>query len=196
MAPACRFAEIPVIWNQMDTVSSPTIRRATSGDTAALAELGATTFVEAFGHLYTKEDLAAFLAKAHAEATYRRLIEDPNAAIWLATTGSAPPIGYVVAGSCKLPVKDLEPSAGEIRQLYVRAGVQTHGVGSRLLVTALDWLAAQRRTPLYVGVWSENLGAQRLYQRFGFEKIGEYRFAVGKQLDLEFILKQRPGLWR
>jgi RimJ/RimL family protein N-acetyltransferase len=41
-----------------------------------------------------------------------------------------------------------------------------------------------------VGVWSENVGAQRLYARYGFEKIGEYDFPVGAQLDREFILKQ------
>jgi ribosomal protein S18 acetylase RimI-like enzyme len=180
----------------MDSAAAPTIRRATRADAPALAELGAATFVEAFGHLYTKQDLTAFLSGTHSVARYARLIEEPGVAIWLATIGEAAPIGYAVVGGCKLPVENLEPNAGEIRQLYVRANVQACGLGTRLLDTALAWLASQGRAPLYVGVWSENFGAQRLYARYGFEKIGEYRFAVGKQLDLEFILKQTTATAR
>jgi len=75
--------------------------------------------------------------------------------------------------------------------LYLRASVQRDGLGTRLLVMALEWLAAQGHSPLYVGVWSGNLGAQRLYARYGFEKIGEYDFPVGSHLDREFIFRQR-----
>ncbi|MEK7254126.1 MAG: T9SS type A sorting domain-containing protein, partial [Bacteroidota bacterium] len=48
--------------------------------------------------------------------------------------------------------KDLEERAGEIRELDVRAAFHKHKLGTRLLVTTLDWLASQNRTPLYVGV--------------------------------------------
>ncbi|HWU15100.1 MAG TPA: GNAT family N-acetyltransferase, partial [Caulobacter sp.] len=39
-------------------------------------------------------------------------------------------------------------------------------------------------------VWSENFGAQKLYGRLGFEKVGEYHFPVGETRDLEFILRR------
>jgi ribosomal protein S18 acetylase RimI-like enzyme len=167
-----------------------TIRRAVPADAPVLAELGAATFVETFGYLYAPEDLAHFLARAHSEAAYARLLEDDKVAIWLAEVQAVPPVGYAVAGTCKLPVEDLEERAGEIRQLYVRAAFHGHGIGTRLLVVALDWLGSCNRTPLYVGVWSGNDGAQRLYGRFGFEKVGEYEFAVGQQRDREFILRR------
>jgi ribosomal protein S18 acetylase RimI-like enzyme len=170
--------------------AAPDIRRATPADASVLAELGATTFVETFAHLYSREDLADFLASAHSPAYYERALAEPGAAFWLAGHAGSPPLGYAVAGPCKLPVPALEPAAGEIRRLYVRAAGQGHGLGSRMLVIALDWLVAQRHAPLYVGVWSGNLGAQRLYERFGFAKVGEYEFSVGRQLDREFILKR------
>lgn len=109
----------------------------------------------------------------------------------LVEVGDGGPVGYVVAGPCKLPAPDLEPRAGEVRELYLLASHQGRGLGSQLLEAALDWLDHEGRTPLYIGVWSENLGAQRLYGRYGFEKIGEYDFPVGRQLDREFILKRR-----
>jgi ribosomal protein S18 acetylase RimI-like enzyme len=54
----------------------------------------------------------------------------------------------------------------------------------------LKWLQAQRLTPQYVGVWSENFGGQRFYARYGFKKVGEYGFRVGKTVDHEFIFKR------
>ncbi len=167
------------------------IRRARGEDAIALAALGRATFVETFGHLYAHEDLAAFLGSVHSAATYERLLSQPEIAIWLAGPVDRQYVGYLVAGPCKLPVPDREESAGEIRQLYLRRAAQGRGLGTRLLVTAFEWLAANGRAPLYVGVWSQNFGAQRLYYRHGFEKIGEYDFPVGRHLDREFILKRR-----
>ena len=169
------------------------IRRPQPGDVNALADLGRDTFIETFGHLYRAEDLAAFLKSAHAPSTYEELLKNPRVGLWVAEKSPGIFAGYALAGPCKLPVPGLEPSAGEIRQLYLLATAQREGLGTRLLVTMLDWLAAQGYSPLYVGVWSGNLGAQRLYGRFGFEKIGEYDFPVGKHLDREFILRQRKS---
>jgi GNAT superfamily N-acetyltransferase len=169
------------------------IRRLKPGEVNALASLARDTFIETFGHLYKAEDLAAFLETAHSPATYDALLQDARVAIWLVERSPGVFVGYGLAGPCKLPVPGLEPAAGEIRQLYFLARAQREGLGSRLLVTMLDWLAAQGHSPLYVGVWSGNLGAQRLYGRFGFAKIGEYDFPVGKHLDREFILRQRKS---
>ncbi|HZF17374.1 MAG TPA: GNAT family N-acetyltransferase [Steroidobacteraceae bacterium] len=168
------------------------IRRAVAADAALLSTLGMTTFREAFSHLYAAEDIETFLVKAHAATYYERLLRDPDVAIWLATPPGEEPIGYIVVGICQLPVPDLEPRAGEIRRLYVRTTGQSSGIGTKLLRTSLDWLASGTFSPLYVGVWSANYGAQRLYQRYGFVKIGEYEFSVGKQRDREFIFRQ-PG---
>ena len=167
-----------------------TIRRALSSDAAAVAALARETFVETFGHLYRPGDLAAFQEQSQSVAAYSLLLADPGVALWVADDSGQAPVGFLTVGSCKLPVPQREAVAGEIRQLYLRAAVQRDGLGTRLLRKGLDWLAAQGYSPLYVGVWSGNLGAQRLYGRYGFAKIGEYDFPVGKHLDREFIFRQ------
>ena len=177
----------------MQAAENSEIRRALDADVPALATLGAETFVEAFGHLYPPEDLRDFLAAAHSPAAYARALGEPGVAVWVAVARGGELVAYAIAGPCKLPVPGLEPTAGEVRQLYVRAAFQQHRLGTRLLETALDWLAVAGRAPLYCGVWSLNHGAQRLYARYGFEKIGEYEFPVGRQRDREFILRQRLG---
>jgi len=168
-----------------------TIRRALPGDAESIADLARETFIETFGYLYRPEDLTAFLATSQSVAAYAPLLCDPRVGIWVAENSGHAQVGFLTAGPCKLPAPQREATAGEIRQLYLRTSVQREGLGTRLLVTGLDWLEARGHSPLYVGVWSGNLGAQRLYARYGFEKISEYDFPVGKQLDREFILRQR-----
>jgi len=167
-----------------------TVRRATAGDAAGLAALGAATFTETFGHLYPPEDLQTFLNESHSVEAWSRMLADRHRAVWLATLSDPAPIAYVVAGACKLPVENREPTAGEIQQLYVLSQHQNLRLGSRLMDLGLQWLQAEGRTPVYIGVWSENYGAQRFYARYGFKKVGEYGFPVGKTVDREFILKR------
>lgn len=172
------------------TSATATIRPATFDDAPALAELGAATFVETFGHLYPPEDLQLFLTKTHTPHSWRHILDDPQRATWIAEHADGRKIGFVCAGPCKLPVQDLESAAGEIHQLYVLSGFQNLRLGSRFMDVALQWLVSQCRSPLYIGVWSENYGAQRFYARHGFAKFGEYGFPVGSTVDREFILKR------
>lgn len=172
------------------TPDSVTIRRATPADAATLAELGAATFTETFGHLYPPEDLQTFLAKSHSPESWTGTLSDPNRAIWVVEHESGRQVGFIAVGRCKLPVKDLEPEAGEVQQLYVLAEFHNLRLGTRLMEVGLEWLSSQGRVPLYIGVWSENYGAQRFYERYGFSKVGEYGFPVGKTVDREFILKR------
>jgi len=165
------------------------IRRVESADAAVLAELAAATFTETFGHLYAPADLASYLGRACTESVCRELIANSRAAAWFAEPEGSAPVAFVTVADCKLPVPDLEPTAGEIRQLYVRSGFQSAGLGARLMDVALVWLEEQGRRPLYVGVWSENHRAQRFYARYGFVKVGEYGFQVGKTVDRELILR-------
>lgn len=183
---------LPGPWNAVMTNSDSrtTIRRATSDDAATLAALGASTFTETFGHLYPPEDLQAFLLGSHSVAAWTRLLADPQRAFWIAALADATPVGFIAVGACKLPVEQREPTAGEIQQLYVLARHHNLRLGSRLMDIGMEWLAAQGLTPVYIGVWSENLGAQRFYGRYGFGKVGEYGFQVGKTVDREFILKR------
>jgi ribosomal protein S18 acetylase RimI-like enzyme len=168
--------------------TQPIIRRATPADAQAFGELAAATFVETFGHLYPPEDLRSFLQGYELEASTRTL-SDPMRAVWFAEVQGSQ-VGFITVGACKLPVENLEPSAGEVQQLYVLAKFHNLKLGTRLMDTGLEWLESQRRAPLYVGVWSENYGAQRFYARYGFTKVGDYGFPVGKTVDHEFILKR------
>lgn len=170
-------------------LQGPILRRAGPADAEALAVLGAETFTETFGHLYPADDLARFLAEAHSVERVRADLADPRQALWLAEAdGQA--VGYALAGPCNLPHSEVRPEDGELKRLYLLRRAQNGGLGGRLLDAALDWLLESGPRTIWIGVWSENLGAQRLYERRGFVKVGEYGFAVGQTIDREFILRR------
>ncbi len=169
-----------------------TIRRATPEDAGAISRLATQTFVETFGHLYADEDLQAFLADAYAVDKQRIILKHPDYAVWLLEDdGNA--IGHAAAGPCGLPHPDVAQGDGELKRLYVLNAHQNGGWGGRLFGEALDWLQRDGPRTLWIGVWSENLGAQRFYARHGFEHVGEYEFPVGRVRDREFILRRGAG---
>ena len=184
------------------------LRRATPEDAEALSTLASTCYIQTFGQLYSSEDLDRFIHEAYSPEVLRAELADPQRPTWLffleeseadaAVPGSADTrtasegklIGYVTVCPAHLPHPDVKPTDGEVQRLYLLREYQGGGRGSRMLEHALNWLEADGPRTLWIGVWSENYGAQRLYGRYGFTKVGEYSFMVGDHADREFILRR------
>lgn len=171
-------------------MQEPIIRRATLEDAAALSEIGARTFVETFGHLYPPEDLEAFLAEAYGPERTAADLAHPGKAQWL-VEADGEVVGYALAGPCYLPHAEVTPECLELKRFYLLKPWQGGGLGGRLFAVVTAWFAAHGPRDLWIGVWSENQGAQRFYLRHGFVKVGEYGFKVGSVTDHEFIMRRR-----
>ncbi|WP_372784902.1 N-acetyltransferase family protein [Phenylobacterium sp.] len=169
----------------------PLIRRAGSADADVLTAVGAETFVETFGHLYPETDLRRYLAEAYALDRTRADLADPAKASWI-VEADGEVIGYALAGPCALPHPEVTPDCGELKRIYLRRAWQGGGLGARLFGETMAWLQARGPRTVWLGVWSENHGAQRFYARHGFEKAGEYDFHVGDTVDREYILTRPP----
>jgi GNAT superfamily N-acetyltransferase len=102
-------------------------------------------------------------------------------------------VGYAQASPCALPHPDVTAACGELKRFYLLKPWQGGGLGGRLFSEVMAWLEAAGRRQVWIGVWSENHGAQRFYGRHGFEMAGEYGFEVGGTIDREFILRRRVG---
>ena len=170
-----------------------TLRRANASDADRLAEIGDSTFretfLDGFAIPYPPEDLSRFMAANYAPAAFARKLADPRQASWLAEREGVAQ-AYANAGPCVLPHPDACPEHAELHRLYVLRSAQGLGLGRRLLDAALAWMTARGAGPQWLGVWSGNLKAQKLYAAYGFRKVGEYRFPVGDWRDDEFILRR------
>lgn len=166
------------------------IRRAGAGDADALSAISRDTFVETFGHLYKADDLAWHLDFSYAPEKYRDALEEQGAVAWLLENEAGEVQGYAFAGPCGLPHADVQPGDLELKRLYLRRSLQNGGWGAKLFSEAEDWMRRNGPAAMWMGVWSENEGAQRFYARHGYEKAGEYLYPVGEARDLEFIYRK------
>ena len=171
-----------------------TLRRATAADADTLSTLARRCFTETFGHLYPAEDLAAFLDTAYAVDRHRALLADPTCAAWLLERAGGDAVGYALAGACSLPHPDVRTGDGELKRLYLLREAQGGGDGGRVFDAVQRWLERDGPRTLWLGVWSQNVGAQRFYARRGFTRVGDYLFPVGRVRDLEYILRRPPSL--
>jgi diamine N-acetyltransferase len=163
-------------------------RMAGPDDAPILADLGRDTFIETFGHLYTPENLAAFLAN-HSEEKWRRELADPGFAVRLGESEGRP-AAYAKLAPPSLPV-EAGPASIELRQFYVLRPWHGAGVAAELM----DWVLDEARTrgagDVYLSVFIDNQRARRFYERYGFDYVGTYAFMVGTHADEDLIMRKR-----
>jgi diamine N-acetyltransferase len=164
----------------------------TPGQIPALSELARDCFSETFGHLYPPQDLETFLTRSYSDANLAAEVADPTQFWRIAMDQDGRAAAYIHCGPVTLPHDEADRARhGELKRIYVRASHQGLGLGKQMLETSLDWMTRTfGDAPQWLGVWSGNHRAQTFYAAYGFEKVGEYKFAVGETLDDEFILRR------
>lgn len=170
-----------------------TIRRAVPDDAEVFSELAIRTFHESYGERLPAADVKLYLDEVYAVERHRALLGDVEYGAWLLEE-EGESIGLAVAGPCSLPHPEVLPGDGELKRIYLLREHQNGGRGARLFTEVVDWLLREGPRTLWIGVWAGNAGALRFYQRHGFERVGEYHFAVGRVRDQDFILRRRPGM--
>ena len=163
-----------------------TYRNATEADAPLMARLGPQTFVETFGHLYSAENLAAFLLN-HSEQNWRTELTDPRYTVRLAEQdGEA--IAFAKVGPASLPFEVTGPTA-ELRQFYVLGPWQGAGIAPVLMDWVIDEARRRGAGAIFLSVFVDNIRAQRFYARYGFEAVGRYDFMVGCHADEDVIMR-------
>lgn len=161
-------------------------RDATLADAAAIASLARETFTETFGHLYSPENLAAFL-NSHTPTDWARVLAEPEVAVRVIEVDGAL-VGYARVGPPTLPIEP-RGNALELRQFYLLK--PWHGGGHAQ--TLMDWVLATARASgadaLFLSVFVDNVRAQRFYASYGFEDVGRYAFMVGSHEDEDRLMR-------
>lgn len=169
------------------TLALPVVRRAFYDDAQTLTRIRLATFFETFSQRYSAEDLATYVTTTLSAENTAKLLLNADRHVQLMSCGERT-IGFVSCGPCKLPGVP-EARAGEVYQLYLLREFQGKGHGSYLLELATEWLKHSGFSSIYIGVFSENSGAIRLYERFGFVKVGEYDLRIGAHTDVEYVMR-------
>lgn len=170
------------------STSQVTIRRAGPGDEAALALVGAASFLESYAGVVDGQALVRHCQERHTPAVYARALADPAQALWLAEMApGAAPVGYLHLTPPDLPVPT-GPRDVEIKRIYVLSRLHASGLGRRLMDTAIAHAREGGHANLVLGVYKGNTRALAFYGRAGFEALGEREFDVGGQVYCDWVM--------
>jgi len=154
-----------------------------------LRELSIRTFTDAFAEANTQKDMEMYVAEAFSEEQLKAEIQDAQATFYLLKSGEDDTLGY-----CKLkygPPSAVKTNGNalEICRLYVSQDYQRQGLGQWMLEQIRKKALKEKLDFVWLGVWSQNPGAIRLYERLGFQKIGSYTFILGEDPQTDLIMQ-------
>ena len=169
-----------------------TIRRARSGDAAALAELAERTFRETFTIGNDPADMALHCAASFGPEVQAREIVDPDWVTIVADDhGLLRGFAQLRPGSPKDCVAAERPS--ELYRLYVDGRWHGRGIARQLMEEVMRSAARAGSDRLWLGVWEQNLRALAFYRKYGFEVVGDHVFQFGTDAQTDLIMAANVG---
>jgi ribosomal protein S18 acetylase RimI-like enzyme len=173
------------------------IRRAVPADASSLAALAAETFPLACPPTLSESDIQAFIELKLSVDAFQRYLADPDYRLWVAVPAPEPgadqePAGYAMAihGEPDDPETALavvhRPTV-ELSKIYLRNRYHGSGTAARLMQAAIDDAREAGAASVWLGVNKLNDRANRFYAAQGFVVVGERRFRVGDQVEVDFV---------
>lgn len=167
------------------------IRSASADDASMLSLFGAITFRDTFERDNTSQDMERYLAEAFTPDQQATEIADSAGAVLLAEhiseSGDAELVGYahLVSGDAPEGVRGAAPL--ELKRLYVARAWHGRRVAQGLMDAAIDAARARGAHTLWLGVWERNPRAVAFYAKYGFVRVGEHTFVLGRDVQTDWI---------
>ena len=167
------------------------LRPAQERDAAEIAHLGSNVFSATFGYSIPPADLEHYLRETYSIKTVEDDISHPDHDVAVVCDSDDHVIGYAQLrrGSSEPCVADAERPV-ELLRLYVNP--KNHGQGiARVLVEEMESMAREAGfKTMWLGVWEENFKAQKVYEKFGYVKVGDHDFKMGECIQTDWILSK------
>lgn len=154
---------------------SERIFEAQPGDAGRLAELGRATSKAWFSDVYSLAELNAFLERDFTEEGLRQQILQPDAFTFLLHEMAGTAIGFARINWDR-PIPFSEERGAELQKIYYLPTSTGQGHGRKLMAAVIDEVGERGVTALWLDVLKSNPRARALYERLGFEWVGELPF--------------------
>lgn len=167
------------------------LRLAQPKDVQTITTIGSTVFSLTFGYSLPASDLAAYLDDAYGPSSIASDLANPQIDTIVACSDLDHVIGFaqLTRGTLEECLSHKEKQV-ELQRLYVAQEYHGMGVGKALIERVEEMAREQGFRTLWLGVWEENLKAQKVYERMGFEKVGEHDFKMGECVQTDWILSK------
>ena len=168
------------------------IRAAGQADLSLLQAISIKTYRDTFAAASSEADLSDYIERAYNSEKLQAELENADSSFYFVEAEHA------VAGYLKLnrngAQTDLQAAAAlEIERIYVLEAMQGYRLGQCLLDKAVEQARLYQKEYIWLGVWEHNEKAQAFYQKNGFYRIGEHAFAVGSDLQTDWLMRKDLG---
>ncbi|KAI1200892.1 acyl-CoA N-acyltransferase [Nemania serpens] len=172
--------------------SDITVGHALPSEAAAIAKIGADTFTTTFGFAVTPEDLKKFLAETYVESAVLADLADPATETFVARDPAGAVWGMVqLVRNVTDPAVPGDPAThAHLQRLYVVTEAHGRGIGSKLMAAVEAQARAEGFAHMWLTVWENSAGAQRLYAKLGYERVGTAEFPMGDCVHTDHLLSK------
>ena len=170
-------------------MNDPKLRNVTISDLDALIEVSVQTFVTAFGHMNTPENMSFYLDQAFNREQLTSELNNTGSQFYFLEEGSEV-IGYLKVNLGTAQTESVDPEAIEIQRIYLIPKAQGLGLGKSLIKTA-ETIGSQHNCSLiWLGVWEKNMKSIGFYKRMGFTIFDSHDFPFGDDLQTDHLMKK------
>lgn len=163
------------------------IRRAAPLDAQLLSVLATTCFYEAYFEQDAPHNLASYIGESFAEDKIAAEIDLDTVAYFIMFRNQRA-VGFAIMRSdTKFEGID-DVAAIELQRIYVIERVYGAGAGELLLRHCEQFARGLGLETIWLGVWEENLRAQRFYAKHGYSRIGQIEFPYGDVVGTNHVL--------
>ena len=165
------------------------IRIVAEKDAALLSSLGYRTFHQAFRELNDPVDFDAYLAHAFSAATLSEEINDSRTQFFVALDGHEP-VGYFKLYAGPAPDCVATLPAIELARFYALASHWGKGIGQAMMQRVLVLAREKGFAAVWLSSWKRNHRGNAFYGKWGFDRVGEKTFTLGRDVQQDFVLSR------
>ena len=170
-----------------------TSRRAGPEDLSRLQAVSIKTYRDTFAAASSEADLRDYIARAYDGEKLRAELANADSAFYFVEVENAV-AGYVKLNQNGAQTELQEETGLEIERIYVLQAMQGQRLGQFLLDIAVAEARRYRKDYIWLGVWEHNEKAQAFYRKNGFYRIGAHAFAVGGDLQTDWLMRKDIAL--
>lgn len=164
------------------------IRQATISDIYIISALGITTFYEAYCEQDESNNLANYVLKSFSLEQIDTELNDKNSTFFIAELDKAA-VGYAKLRENSKADCIKNENTVELQRIYILEKARSKNVGKNLMQKCYETARNKGYKSIWLGVWKENIEAQKFYKKLGFEQVGELQFPYGNVVGTNLVLR-------
>ncbi len=164
------------------------IRKATYADTELLVAIGRQTFFEKFTDDNSEENMLQYASEAYTFEKIASEVNNVNSQFYLATLNNQT-VGYLKINFGEAQTELQDPQALELERIYVLNEFQGKKIGQLLFEKTLEIAQQAKVNYVWLGVWEENKGAIKFYEKNGLKAFSKHLFMLGNDPQTDIMMK-------